>query len=601
MRRKERNRTFLPFRLKCSCLFRTSARERQEKTSERRMPRFPKLRRGTAADANITRLETQPVPPKSPATDGHESEEVIRSAHAAPAKRSLRALIREKTRHVKKHSTDDIPGPSSTQSTSSPSSSIPQIRNIDIPSDDVAEVSRRAKDSRRKARRAERERKEEEWKEENRQRFNQSKIYDLPYEPLPPLSDFDSASEDERDTIRAQGQTCIPSQTTAGTNPSVPSDPPPNLDIAPALPSNRDTDAQLAELFAAQALTGSNPSSTAPPATAETAISAGSAAAPTGSTSKSSFIQGGNVRSLPAQPTPIGWGDAYDTAPSQPLYGTPAHLPQRGPTTVDPRLAEKISRGRQLAFLAIEQEEQGNMGAAEAGYMKALSLLVPASKELDIGSELNKNARLSLKAKVQREASAMLDKCEQLRVFLKATAPTVPTEVPNMPTQNATAYGIRSRNLHPPRTDRTSFDEDPVSPDSAVLPPREEMRTSFPKKTQKLLPPPPPPPPPPSFQDDPRELIQRLEDRKNVLSAASVVFPSANDASTIHSPRRSAPTSLQSRAKCFMCKENAHLKTPCNHAFCSICGNQIVSVFGKCPVPGCNTLLTTESFTHIIT
>ncbi|PXF43888.1 hypothetical protein BWQ96_06354 [Gracilariopsis chorda] len=560
------------------------------------MLRFAKLRRGASADVKMPPLETQATPPKSPAPDEQEIDEERRSSDVAPAKKSLRALIWEKARHVRKQSTDGVPAASSTQSASSPSSSVPQLQNTDIPSDDIVEVKRRAKDARRKARRAERERKEEEWKEENRQRFNQSKIYDLPYEPLPPLSNFDSASEDERDPVRSLSQTHRHLQSASSTNPSLPSDAAPMLDIAQALPSNRNTDAQLAELFAAQALTGNNPSTAVPSASAEATSPNHSTAAPNGSsTAPIAFSQGGHARRLPTQPAPIGWGDAYDTAPSQPLYGTPAHLAQRGPTTVDPSLAEKINRGRQLAFLAIEQEEQGNMGAAEAGYMKALSLLVPASKELDIGSELNKNARLSLKAKVQREASAMLDKCEQLRLFLKATAPTVPTDVPNMPTQNSTSYPTRPRNSSPPRTDRRSFDEDPVSPDSAVLPPRVETRTRSPKKSQRHI----PPPPPPSFQDDPRELIQRLEHRKNVLSAASDVFPSAPNASVLHKPRQSVPKRLETYAKCFMCKENAHLKTPCNHAFCSICGNQTVSVFGKCPVPGCNTRLTTESFIHI--
>ena len=73
------------------------------------------------------------------------------------------------------------------------------------------------------------------------------------------------------------------------------------------------------------------------------------------------------------------------------------------------------------------------MGAANGGYLKALEILVPAAKQLDAGSDLNKTARMQLKQKIKREINAMMDRCENLQVFLKANGPSVPTEMPRMP------------------------------------------------------------------------------------------------------------------------------------------------------------------------
>ncbi|KAI0562041.1 hypothetical protein FGB62_67g011 [Gracilaria domingensis] len=568
------------------------------------MLRFAKLRRGASSDVQLPPFEPEshasshaPANLAPPAQDGKRSVEV-----SAP-KKSLRSLFKQRPRPSRKQSTDEVSVPSSINSTSPPSASASHVPSAESVAPAMTPEEKHAKEARRKARRAERERRERERDEENRERRNQSIITGVSFDPLPPLSEFDSASEDEREMPPTQHKPNDFDRRASATSSLRASQEAPHLDIAAAtLPRSRNDDVKLAEMFGAQALLTApqlerRPTMPSAPPTEEINSDYVSPA-PSGTAPKpasTSFPQASDLIRPSKQPAPIGWGDAYDTVPSQPLYGTPSHLTNRGPTAIEPALADKISRGRELAMLAIEQEEQGNMGAAEAGYMKALGLLVPASKELDIGSELSRNARSAMKAKIQREAAAMLDRCEQLRLFLKAAAPAVPTNVPDMPKLgNPSSRSRGPRGISPPRKTRTSLDEDPISPDSAVMPPRVQKKKST-VKPQIYI----PPPPPPTFEDNPRELFQRIEDRKNVLSAASVAFPPASDA--LPKERKAVlPHTVETHAKCFMCNETAHLSTPCNHKFCSICGNQAVSVFGKCPVPGCTTQLTTESFTHIL-
>lgn len=392
----------------------------------------------------------------------------------------------------------------------------------------------------------------------------------------------------------------------------------------------------------------------------------------------------------PIKPAPIGWGAAYQPTPSQPMYGPPQRLapPAHGPLDLEPVLASKIRRGRELGMLAVQQEEQGNMGAAEAGYIKALSLLIPASKELDLGPEFNRHVRMKQKGKVQREAAAMLDRCEEIRLFLTANGPSVPTEMPKLPGKGVSdgELGPISQKNKSPRNDTTNGS----NIDQSQLPPS---------------------PLPPSFSED--LLVSRLEGRKIVLpsvgkesldasgieEASQVDRPSAqrpinkfptqggslphsrssitrnlppsppslqpqrnvgrnppHQSSTCSISQESTPSFVldisgrfspppltplppslhaarevnvaatsqkavqqnlinngttntnlsQSRSlnstseKCFLCRAIADLKTKCDHTYCSNCGNQIVSVFGHCPVPECNKLLAVEDFEHVL-
>ena len=109
--------------------------------------------------------------------------------------------------------------------------------------------------------------------------------------------------------------------------------------------------------------------------------------------------------------------------------------PTQAPTKIDASLSTRISRGREAGLRAVGCDEVGDLISAEDLYMEALSILIPASCDLDSGPESNRCARLCEKKKVQREASAILKRCENLRSEIEAHSVlgrSVPTELRNI-------------------------------------------------------------------------------------------------------------------------------------------------------------------------
>lgn len=543
--------------------------------------------------------------------------------------------------------------------------------NVQKPSMLPHDPEKDLKRERRARRRAERQKKEEEHRTENEQRQGDANLTNLPYDPLPPLSPFDSASEDERETpqpvhpqVVAEG--IIPEDSSirkkSDTQPSQLFDPPvaqkmpeqsfldmptppasgqltygttaPNMNPNelptltaphPTLARNPDDDARLADQFGAVAYSISSPSAHLAPRTTPK------------QPQPSPLVP-------PQQPSPIGWGGVYDSAPPQAVYGTPVHLQTHRPIVmqVDPMLSEQIQRGRELAMLAIEQEEKGNLGAARSGYIKALEILVPASKQLEAGSELNKTARMQLKEKIRREAHTMADRCEELGLFLRANGPQVPKELPRMPTQRTE---ITFRGL-----------EQPAKGNPQVIPAIKPVATASPGD-MSFAPLPLSAPNEAINLSDSGSLLLRMKSRTNVLANTNVsggvstlVPPTVTSASmdiaaksmppditghsnsharsrgNIETGARSMPPDIgvtmrgmhiapnpppqvnippvhaagESAVTCFMCEAPAHFRTQCEHYFCSNCGNQLVTVFGSCPVPGCGNQISIDAFEHIM-
>lgn len=206
----------------------------------------------------------------------------------------------------------------------------------------------------------------------------------------------------------------------------------------------------------------------------------------------------------PPQARPIGWGGVAESMVMGPMPNNRQQLSHQlphalGPADLDPNLAWRIGRGRDLGLRAVELEEAGNLGDAEAVYMEALSLMVPASRELDYGPEPTRQMRMRQKARVQREAAAMLDRCEEIKAFLKANAPDVPREMPVMPgttTSTKRSVGPVAHRAQPNILANTSITGS-LQPSSII---------------------PPPPPPQLSGLDD--VLVTRLESRRSVLPGA---------------------------------------------------------------------------------
>lgn len=462
--------------------------------------------------------------------------------------------------------------------------------------------------------------------------------------------------------------TSFQASTTYTVSPFFPNVPPQQQQSALPPPPPQNHAAEMAEMFASRAFGNSvhsspfpaQPAPLAPPPAPPPMSATGHPAHP----GEDVFMKRSNSMRRPA---PIGWGSIAESTPSQPVYGQPFHLSQSvpPPSNLDPAVVDKIARGRELAMLAVQQEEKGNLGAAEAGYIKALALLIPVSKELDIGSELTKNVRKTQKAKIQREASAMLDRCEELRKFIKANGPAVPSELPRIPGQLSKA--------------------DKPLPPSRDSKPKDDGKRNNANKNSSVFP--PPPPPMADAADD--DLLSRIANRHKVLPEASgeLLGPSAppaeqkvrdeeqqshaessaetkertgssskppssqhdvsvgkdsvdwtakattgsavqgddagqRDVSTsfanmsmlgdasASAGRNESPRNVQDGEDtreggsiadvCFLCRRSADLRAKCNHTFCSNCGNQVVSVFGRCPVPGCNEEITLDDFDHIL-
>lgn len=178
----------------------------------------------------------------------------------------------------------------------------------------------------------------------------------------------------------------------------------------------------------------------------------------------------------------------------------PHQLPHAlGLADLDPNLAWRIGRGRDLGLRGVELEEAGNLGDAEAVYLEALSLMVPASRELDHGPDSTRQMRMRQKARVQREAAAMLDRCEEIKAFLKANAPDVPREMPVMPGT----------------TSSTKRSVGPVGQRAQPNIPTDSSNTRSLQASSIL-----PPPPPPALSGLEDVLVTRLENRRSVLPGA---------------------------------------------------------------------------------
>lgn len=356
------------------------------------------------------------------------------------------------------------------------------------------------------------------------------------------------------------------------------------------------------------------------------------------------------------RPVHLGWGSVAGTGPSGPIFGPPQHLsqPVHPPGEVDAVLNEKIKHGREFAMRAVQHEEEGRLDQAEQDYIQAISILLPCSKELDIGSDLTKHVRQSQKAKIQREAAAMLDRCEEIRKVSKARGPEIPREIPKFP-----EFKSKGKPVRPPSSESNQ-------------PSTDSKKSS--KGSKFSLPPPPPPPPPQMSQTDDDDLLLHHANRQNVSrggtarslapsSSASHDFPNATPENQSKHPEESAPDSeipvLRTSHKspntatsnavsenpryqnlsdsleekfdladldqmadfklsprgdgkrniddgglcaetCFLCRRPADLRSRCNHTFCSNCGNQVVTVFSGCPVPNCQAHISIEDFSHIL-
>lgn len=218
---------------------------------------------------------------------------------------------------------------------------------------------------------------------------------------------------------------------------------------APVRPEGQRAGA-VAELFAAKAYGVSPaaiPGSTAPrdfaagqpllPASARSQAPA--AGAPAAARPGPALYQ--SAPPPPLAPSAGGSLDGFTAAGGYGMPGAPApHAHAAGSlvqsqTYIEPGLADRIRRGRELERLGIAGEEGGNLGHAQAAYMKALELLIPAISGLEHGPDVSYAFRAAEKRKLQNEAELMLGRCEELKRFLALNSAAVPSERPKLMSQ----------------------------------------------------------------------------------------------------------------------------------------------------------------------
>lgn len=308
-------------------------------------------------------------------------------------------------------------------------------------------------------------------------------------------------------------------------------------------------------------------------------------------------------------------------------------------TYIDPQLAERIRRGRELTKLGIQGEESGNMGHAKEAYMKALELLIPAIKMLDHGNDVSYSFRMSEKRKLNREAGLMLDRCEAIKKFLESEVAALNTRsllesAPVPVLQPKKLSLLRQESMGRP-DDYDNGDKDGGSGGvglarKPVIKKREDS-----KQGANFNVPKPPPPPKSSLLDgftsltlsDPlvqqarpampaplpgalsRDQLRGVDPgrtiKKNSSENRQQALSRPPDVPVLPSPPAFPATppmgSATARAKCEVCKTSqAALVSKCDHSYCASCMNKAAS-FGLCLQGECRESgLTDNDFKHFI-
>lgn len=464
----------------------------------------------------------------------------------------------------------------------------------------------------------------EEWEKEKRRRHLRSVIDGVPEEPMEPFDESEGAGA----ASESAGAPGMSPESAAGpylpvgsaspyvgpaagspvmvAPPTAPISSGPDMPAPPAGPAAHERGtAQMAEMFAAQAY-GLRTHQATMASPAGLVQAEGASMLPPGAAPPQGQSQGVGAPMFPpgvappgaaAPPAnapasissssvaPIGWGGVFSDTAVQPVFPAPqrnAPAPAVRPPmySIDPLLADKIRRGRQLEGLAIDQDEQGNFGAAQAAYLKALSLIVPAIKELEFGTDAGKVERMEEKKVLSRQAELMLTRCENIKQFMAATGPSVPTEMPTMPTARNVGTAAHRR-----AGSYVTSEEDDDSDDTGE------------DGWQPINRPAPPPPPNSQPTSEDELLIQRMTSRGDLMQAKPNLPPRhvVPTARHEHSPE---PSEIAA-PPCFMCDAPSTVMTPCDHSFCTSCGNQAVMVFGACPVPNCDKPIASTTFRNI--
>jgi len=186
----------------------------------------------------------------------------------------------------------------------------------------------------------------------------------------------------------------------------------------------------------------------------------------------------------PQEIRPLGWGPIAEriVAESVPVFEKTERFvpPMRSPSEIDADLLSSIRRGREAGLRAVGFDEIGDVITAKQLYMESLRLLVPACRELDNGPETNRITRLREKAKVRREASTMLGRCEELNRMMESSHSMGRSVRQDMPNARSSAPSITDpnrRSVRPTSTANNNNDSSRPAPNGHSFPSRPAIAT----------------------------------------------------------------------------------------------------------------------------
>jgi hypothetical protein len=221
---------------------------------------------------------------------------------------------------------------------------------------------------------------------------------------------------------------------------------------------------------------------------------------------------------------------------------------------------QRLNEGRGLATLALNnhegapvlaakgqrQEALAAYQAADAGYERALQLLMPARKALMEGPESSRVVRAREKDRLEKLIAQILDHWEEVK----------PNLIPDVPTNAAAGQ----QDFNDPLLDRLSRSVSKMGPGRGSAPP--------------------PPPPPPAGA----EASAAIFSASGELDLGSLPSVPTHDVPLAGrgTPKMGGPK------KCFVCitpsgSKPAELMTPCNHFMCVSCSESVFGLFNNCP------------------
>lgn len=232
------------------------------------------------------------------------------------------------------------------------------------------------------------------------------------------------------------------------------------------------------------------------------------------------------------------------------LY-TSYEVPHSITSALPPEIVERLNKGRELVKLALDnhdkadhlrdrgklKEANASYRAADAGYHRALEILMPARKELDHGSEQSRPARLKEKESLKKLISSMLDKWESVKPYI---GPEVPTDEPG---------GFSTGDY--------SDDQDP-------------LLARLQSSVADL-----------GLDAPPAHTSSAFRHPHGKADLGLSMLPSVPD----HDIGESDSNLPQQSRMCFMCISSlAEVVTPCRHYLCRSCSESAIYIYGnKCP------------------